>query len=115
MKYSETESFRGQARELVAQALAAFLADTQRGMPPGGVDSATRVFGPDGILDSLGLVGFIADVEVRVAEQFGVDIVLADERAMSRSRSPFRSVEALAEFVCEQVGTVRETTQGSGP
>ena len=59
------------------------------------------VFGPGGTLDSLGLVNFLADLEYRVAEEFGRDVVLASEQAMSRSRSPFRDVSALSEYVLE--------------
>ena len=46
-----------------------------------------RIFGGDASLDSLGLVNFLADLEFRLAEKFGRDIVLASERAMSRSQS----------------------------
>lgn len=51
----------------------------------------------------MALVSLIADLENRVAESFGVDVVIADERAMSAMRSPFRSVEALTEHItaCE--------------
>lgn len=59
------------------------------------------VFGPGGTLDSLGLVNFLADLEYRVAEEFGRDVVLASEQAMSRSRSPFRDVTALSEYILE--------------
>ncbi|MGF1484175.1 MAG: phosphopantetheine-binding protein [Opitutales bacterium] len=60
----------------------------------------TPLFGGDSGLDSMGLVTLIADLEERLAEAFEQPIVLADERAMSRSRSPFRTVGALEEYVC---------------
>jgi hypothetical protein len=63
---------------------------------PGGV-----IFGPGGTLDSLALVSFLADLEYRIAEVFGREVVLASEQAMSRSRSPFRDVTALSEYVVE--------------
>ena len=59
------------------------------------------VFGPGGALDSLGLVNFLADLEYRLAEAHGCELVLASERAMSRSRSPFRDVEALTAYILE--------------
>ena len=59
------------------------------------------IFGSGGTLDSLGLVNFLADLEYRVAEEFGRDVVLASEQAMSRSRSPFRDVTALSEYILE--------------
>ena len=59
------------------------------------------LFGPGGALDSLGLVNFLADLEYRLAEEYGRELVLASERAMSRSRSPFRDVDALLAYVLE--------------
>ncbi len=62
------------------------------------------IFGPGGTLDSLGLVGYLADLEYRIAEIFGREVVLASEAAMSRSRSPFRDVTALSEYIVELLG-----------
>lgn len=59
------------------------------------------IFGPGGNLDSLGLVNYLADLEYRLAEEFGREVVLASEQAMSRSRSPFRDVSALTEYILE--------------
>lgn len=63
------------------------------------VSSDTLLFGHEGLLDSLGLVSLILIVEERVASEFGVSIALADERAMSQTNSPFRSVQSLTEYV----------------
>jgi len=68
-------------------------------MPPG--TTGEVIFGVGGALDSLGLVNFLADLEYRIAEVFGGELVLASERAMSRSKSPFRDVEALTDFIVE--------------
>jgi hypothetical protein len=59
------------------------------------------IFGPGGVLDSLQLVSFLADLEYRLAEEFGREVVLASEQAMSRSRSPFRDASALTEYIVE--------------
>ncbi len=69
-------------------------------LPPGASDNP-RIFGPEGALDSLGLVNFLADLEYRLAEEFGCELVLASEKAMSRSHSPFRDVTALTNYVIE--------------
>jgi len=55
----------------------------------------------DAALDSMGLVTLIAELEERVYETFGQDIILASERAMSRRRSPFRTVDSLAAYTEE--------------
>jgi hypothetical protein len=59
------------------------------------------IFGPGGVLDSLALVSFLADLEYRMAEEFGREVVLASEQAMSRSRSPFRDASALTDYIVE--------------
>ena len=65
----------------------------------GPVDSETRIFGQKGALDSLGLVTLITDLEEKLEQEFGVFLVLADDRAMSQKKSPFRTVRTLAEYV----------------
>lgn len=69
-------------------------------------DENTRLFSPGGNLDSLGLVALIAEIEERVSDQAGSEIVLADERAMSQKFSPFRSVRSLGTYVA---GLVEDT------
>ena len=69
-------------------------------LPPGSGENP-RIFGADGPLDSLGLVNLLADLEYRLAEEFGREVVLASERAMSRSQSPFRDVAGLTEYILE--------------
>ncbi len=69
-------------------------------LPAGSAEDA-RIFGGGGPLDSLGLVNFLADLEYRLGERFGRELVLASDRAMSRNRSPFRDVAALTDYVLE--------------
>jgi acyl carrier protein len=63
------------------------------------------LFGDGGRLDSIGLVSLILSVERAVAEEFGVAVTLADERALSERNSPFRTVEALANYI---TGLIKE-------
>ena len=60
----------------------------------------TKLFGREGCLDSIGLVGFLIDVEDAFSQQ-GLLISLSDERAMSQSRSPYRDVKSLIDFIHE--------------
>ena len=60
----------------------------------------TRIFGRKGVLDSMGLVTLITDLEEKLEQEFGYSLILADDRAMSQEKSPFRSVSSLAEYVC---------------
>lgn len=61
------------------------------------------LYGEGGPLDSMALVNLIADVEDAVAEQYGATITLADERALSANRSPFRSVADLSAAIMERM------------
>jgi D-alanine--poly(phosphoribitol) ligase subunit 2 len=58
----------------------------------------TRLFGREGALDSLGLVSLIVSLEQALEDEFQVTVALADERALSQTRSPFRTIGSLAEY-----------------
>lgn len=61
----------------------------------------TALFGKDATLDSLGLVTLLSLIEGMAQEKFGLGITLASESAFSRSKSPFRTVASLAEYIEE--------------
>ena len=61
-----------------------------------------RLFGDGSNLDSLGLVTLLIDIEDSLADH-GCHVSLMDEKAMSRKRSPFRSVESLAQYIADLV------------
>mgnify|MGYP006299700893 CR=1 FL=1 len=63
--------------------------------------SETVLFGRGSTLDSLGLVTLIAAVEMRLQDATGKDILLVNEDAMSRRRSPFRTIGTLIEYIQE--------------
>ncbi len=65
------------------------------------LSTETPLYGKQGILDSIGLVSMIADVEQEVEDAFDRSITLADEKAMSQARSPFRTIGSLADYVCQ--------------
>lgn len=58
----------------------------------------TCLYGEKGYLDSLALVRLIVSIEVMILKEFGKKIVLADEKAVSQKRSPFRTIESLAGY-----------------
>jgi acyl carrier protein len=62
-----------------------------------------RLFGREAPLDSLGLVNLIVAVEEQLADDLDLSITLANEKAMSRKTSPFRSVDVLIDFICEML------------
>ena len=63
----------------------------------------TLLYGEDGQLDSLQLVELLICSEQRLEDEFGVSMTLADERALARTTSPFRSVATLVDYVEERL------------
>jgi acyl carrier protein len=62
------------------------------------VGPETLLYGTEGVLDSIGLVAVIVELEQKLSDQEGREISLMDERAVSQTSSPFRSVRTLAEY-----------------
>jgi acyl carrier protein len=60
------------------------------------VDAA--LFGGEGFLDSMALVTLVVALEQGIEEKFGISVTLADAQAMSQERSPYRTIQALAEY-----------------
>jgi acyl carrier protein len=65
------------------------------------ISTATPLFGTDTKIDSLGFVSLISDVEIALNVDFGLEISLADERATSRSESPYANVATLRDYILE--------------
>ena len=70
----------------------------------GPVEPNSRLFGKGGLLDSMGLVSLIVAVEQEIDDRFGVAVALADEKALSRSSSPYLTVSTLADYAAERIG-----------
>jgi acyl carrier protein len=64
----------------------------------------TRLYGAKSSLDSISLVTLIADIEERIGEVFGKDIILADERAMNQRLSPFGRIGTLVDYIEKLLG-----------
>lgn len=63
-------------------------------------DTKTRLFGSsDAIFDSVGLIGFLIELEEQIYADFGKNITLADAKAMSRATSPFININTLAKYI----------------
>ena len=68
----------------------------------GQLNEDTVLFGKDGALDSMGLVTLIVAVEQAIEDRFDRSVGLADEKAMSQAKSPYRSVGSLADYAVSQ-------------
>ncbi|MBN1252553.1 MAG: hypothetical protein JXR51_11055 [Bacteroidales bacterium] len=67
------------------------------------INESAILLGNDAVVDSIGLVNLIVDLESELAEK-DIEITLTSEDAMSRRKSPFRSVETLSEYIIELIG-----------
>ena len=65
------------------------------------IQRETPLLGEGSDLDSMAIVHLIVDLEGRLLDSYGKNWILADERALSRKRSPFRTVGNLTEFIIE--------------
>ena len=70
----------------------------------------TILFGKQGALDSLGLVNLIVAVEQQIEEVFDEVLILADERAMSQTKSPFRSIEVFVDYILTRLEEERASS-----
>jgi len=61
----------------------------------------TPLFGPEGLLDSMGLVSLVVGLEQALERDHTVTVSLADEHALSQRRSPYRTIGTLAEFAVQ--------------
>lgn len=71
------------------------------------ITKQTALIGSQRILDSLGLVNFIVDVETAFLDE-DVDISLSSESAMSSRISPFRSVGSICNYIAKQLAIQTE-------
>jgi acyl carrier protein len=94
--------------EVIVQAVFEALDEANLELPQGcqltkSIDAT--LFGEGGQLDSLGLVRLLVAVEHNIEDTLGVTISIADERAVSEGRSPFRNVGRLVEYIlCKVTG-----------
>ena len=67
------------------------------------VDENTVLFGEKSTVDSLSLVSIIVDIETSFSVDYGHDISLTDDRAMTRKISPFESVRNMVDYIDELI------------
>ncbi|HET7541719.1 MAG TPA: hypothetical protein VFK05_17715 [Polyangiaceae bacterium] len=73
---------------------------------PAALNEDTVLVGKDAVLDSLGVVSLIVEVEQRVEGEHGASVTLANDKAMSQRNSPFRTVGVLTDHVVAMVAEV---------
>lgn len=59
----------------------------------------TTLYSDTHALDSLGLVNLIVGTEQKIQDELGLNITIANEKALSQKHSPFRNVDTLSEYI----------------
>ena len=67
------------------------------------VNEDTKLFGANGIMDSMSLVSLIVEIEDFIDENYDVRLTLANEKAFSRRTSPFVRVNYLIDYIVELI------------
>ncbi|MEN8121825.1 MAG: hypothetical protein ABFS35_15850 [Bacteroidota bacterium] len=88
---------KNEAKEIVINAVKEYIDDESVQ-----INESAILLGNDAVVDSIGLVNLIVDIESALAEK-DIEITLTSEDAMSRRKSPFRSVETLSDYIIELI------------
>lgn len=67
------------------------------------ITEQTALFANGSSIDSLSLVTVIVDLETVFATDYNKEISLTDDRAMTRSISPFETVNSLVDYIVELI------------
>ena len=73
------------------------------GQEPNLINEETRLIGNNSLFDSSDLIQIIVEIEDKINLEFNTEMTLTDEKAMSRSTSPFLNVETLTKFIIENL------------
>ena len=66
---------------------------------PADITEETVLVGNNAVLDSLGVVSLIVEVEQRLEIEHSISLTLASDRAMSQRNSPFRTIGVLSDYI----------------
>lgn len=69
----------------------------------GNLDADARLFGENGLLDSMALVSLVVSIEQLIEQKYGVPVPLADDKALSQRSSPYRTIGSLAAYAAAEV------------
>lgn len=92
--------------QFVEEQILAILTEINESLPEEEQISVSRdtvLFGNGALIDSLSLVSLIVDLETKLSMDFDKEIVLTDDRAMTRKISPFENVQTLKDYILELV------------
>lgn len=65
----------------------------------GTVDTNTPIMGSESPFDSIDLVTFIVALEQMIEDDWLFSVTLADDRAMSQTISPFKTIGTISDYI----------------
>lgn len=63
------------------------------------VTKNTKLYGREGNLDSLTLIRLAINIEENLNDELDLEVSIVDDKAMSQTRSPFRDVQSLIDYI----------------
>jgi acyl carrier protein len=105
--HSQEQLNRATIASLVMSSLHEVLSQNDHPLPDF-ANGSVNLIGRQAILDSLGLVTLIVDLEQRLEEEYGISLILVDEHALSQRSSPFRTVQSLTDYICQLIEEQKE-------
>jgi acyl carrier protein len=93
---------RDTAVQIVIASLREVLEQAEEQVPEN-LSEETVIVGNNAVLDSLGVVSLIVEVEGRLEMDHEISVTLASDRAMSQRSSPFRTVGVMADYMCSVI------------
>jgi acyl carrier protein len=63
------------------------------------VDTNTPIMGSESPFDSIDLVTFIVALEQMIEDDWSFSVTLADDRAMSQTISPFKTIGTISDYI----------------
>lgn len=76
-------------------------------------DESVVLVGKDAVIDSLGVVSLIVEIEQLLETEHDASITLANDRAMSERNSPFRTVGVLADHVMSLLAQAQDEAKAA--
>lgn len=89
---------RDDINQVVISTFKQVLADSEKTFE-GEPAADTMIMGPDSPFDSVDLVTFIVALEQILEDDWDISVILADDRAMSQTESPFKSIGSISNYI----------------
>ena len=95
---SQPPTDRGRVKELVLATLANVMAKANKS-PNAPLTEATWLQGREAVIDSLGMISFVVDMEQAIEKEFGANLALFDEDMLSGEGAALTTVQSAIEHV----------------